>query len=127
MTTGDSTAAADSSSGSSSNNSANSASISNGKAAPDPPHGTPPAPVAPVLELKPLKNVMPIVPAQQVDSSSCPPSGESSPLIPSLPEGVHSAHGHVVDNDESGVENITQVHFASSSDYEHLLTPTTGV
>ncbi|KAG0210610.1 hypothetical protein BGX28_009135 [Mortierella sp. GBA30] len=65
-----------------------------------------------VLELKPLKNVMPIVPAQQVDSSSCPPSGESSPLIPSLPDGAQTTQGHVVDNDESGVENITQVPFA---------------
>lgn len=121
MTTGDSTAA-DGSSSSSSNNSTNIASTSNGKTGPDPLQGGSPAPVAPVLELKPLKNVMPIVPAQQVDSSSCPPSGESSPLIPSLGEGVHSAHGHVVDNDESGVENITQVQIEYSSDYERVWT-----
>ncbi|CAO3564048.1 unnamed protein product [Mortierella alpina] len=111
MTTGDSTAA-DTSSGSSSssNSSTNTANTSNSKPGPDQLHGGSPAPVTPVLELKPLKNVMPIVPAQQVDSSSCPPSGESSPLIPSLSEGVHSAHGHVIDNDESGVENITKKH-----------------
>ncbi|KAF9214025.1 hypothetical protein BGZ59_004443 [Podila verticillata] len=59
---------------------------------------------APTLELKPLKNVMPIVPAQQVDSSSCPPSGETTPDLPASPDG------HVHDNDESGVENITQKH-----------------
>jgi len=53
---------------------------------------------------------MPIVPAQQVDSS-CPPSGENSPEVPSSPAGAHvAAHTHNVDNDEAGVENITQVH-----------------
>ncbi|KAG0018533.1 hypothetical protein BGZ81_010189 [Podila clonocystis] len=50
---------------------------------------------APTLELKPLKNVMPIVPAQQVDSSSCPPSGETTPVLPASPDGTH-----IPDNDE---------------------------
>ncbi|KAG0299366.1 hypothetical protein BGZ98_010111, partial [Dissophora globulifera] len=37
------------------------------------------SPAAPALELKPLKNVMPIVPAQQVDSASCQTSGPTAP------------------------------------------------
>jgi hypothetical protein len=71
------------------------------------------APTGPVLELKPLKNVMPIVPAQQVDSSSCPTSGETSPLLASAPNGKPAGS----DNDESGVENITQVSFLFSLCY----------
>ncbi|KAG0341951.1 hypothetical protein BG004_005839 [Podila humilis] len=69
------------------------------------PHSTPV--VAPTLELKPLKNVMPIVPAQQVDSSSCPSSGQGSPIVSPSPNGT-TLH-HTPDNDEAGVENITQV------------------
>jgi hypothetical protein len=65
------------------------------------------ASTGPVLELKPLKNVMPIVPAQQVDSSSCPPSGETSPLLESPPNGKPATQHGGPDNDESGVENIT--------------------
>ena len=57
------------------------------------------------LELKPLKNVIPIVPAQQVDSS-CPPSEEGSPAPSSSPS---STLAEPPDNDELGVENITYV------------------
>jgi len=69
----------------------------------------PPAPAStsgPTLELKPLKNVIPIIPAQQVDCSS-PPSGQVSSGSPN-----NASVGHDVDpdNDETGVENITQVH-----------------
>ncbi|KAF9974420.1 hypothetical protein BGZ73_002188 [Actinomortierella ambigua] len=59
-----------------------------------------------VLELKPLKNVIPIVPAQQVDSS-CPPSGSNSPADSPAPNGNLAPP---VDNDELGVENITKKH-----------------
>ncbi|KAF9925662.1 hypothetical protein FBU30_004613 [Linnemannia zychae] len=71
----------------------------------------------PVLELKPLKNVMPIVPAQQVDSSSSPPSGESSPLLANSPNGQSTIQGGKPDNDESGVENITQIFPSLIDDY----------
>lgn len=62
---------------------------------------------APALELKPLKNVIPIIPAQQVDCSS-PPSTEGSPHIPGSPNRAGSEHDP--DNDETGVENITKKH-----------------
>lgn len=61
---------------------------------------------APALELKPLKNVIPIIPAQQVDSSY-PSSSEASPQIPGSP---NTGLALDPDNDETGVENITQVH-----------------
>ncbi|GJJ70009.1 glyceronephosphate O-acyltransferase [Entomortierella parvispora] len=94
---------------SSNNNSNNNNNTQQGNEPEHIPTSTPVA--APVLELKPLKNVMPIVPAQQVDSSSCPASGETSPATPSSPAGEHVAtHNHVVDNDEAGVENITKKH-----------------
>ncbi|KAK3829829.1 MAG: acyltransferase [Linnemannia elongata] len=75
------------------------------------------ASTGPVLELKPLKNVMPIVPAQQVDSSSCPPSGETSPLLENAPNGKPATQSGGPDNDESGVENITQVLFSAFIDF----------
>ncbi|KAI7830290.1 acyltransferase [Gamsiella multidivaricata] len=76
----------------------------------DQPSGATSTPAAPALELKPLKNVMPIVPAQQVDSSSCPPSGEASPQLPCVPNNVQALQRLDPDNDESGVENITKKH-----------------
>ncbi|KAF8932773.1 hypothetical protein BGZ58_006802 [Dissophora ornata] len=63
---------------------------------------------APALELKPLKNVMPIVPAQQVDSSSCPSSGQTTPQALTKAD-IEKSVRLDPDNDESGVENITQV------------------
>ncbi|KAF9436837.1 hypothetical protein BGZ76_002833 [Entomortierella beljakovae] len=60
---------------------------------------TEPSSTAPGLELKPLKNVMPIVPAQQVEKIQ--KTGDiTTDLIPVLGS----------DNDESGVENITKKH-----------------
>ncbi|KAG0233773.1 hypothetical protein BGW42_007233 [Actinomortierella wolfii] len=61
---------------------------------------------AAVLERKPLKNVIPIVPAQQVDSS-CPPSGSGSPAGSPTPNGDLT---ETADNDELGVENIIKKH-----------------
>ncbi|KAF9116743.1 hypothetical protein BGX27_011057 [Mortierella sp. AM989] len=51
------------------------------------------------LELKPLKNIIPIVPAQQVETT-LQTSDSSTGLIPVLGP----------DNDESGVENLTKKH-----------------
>lgn len=76
---------------------------------------------APTLELKPLKNVMPIVPAQQVDSS-CPPSGETTPVLPASPDGTH-----IPDNDESGVENITQVFFSGYFSQQNKILPLSSI
>ncbi|KAF9963941.1 hypothetical protein BGZ65_004903, partial [Modicella reniformis] len=66
-----------------------------------------PAPSALALELKPLKNIIPIVPAQQVDSSSCPPSSEVSPKIAVSSDDARLVQSLDPDNDETGVENIT--------------------
>ncbi|KAF9169199.1 hypothetical protein BGX21_010847 [Mortierella sp. AD011] len=61
--------------------------------------GTEQSPASVSLELKPLKNIIPIIPAQQVETN-LRTSNSSAELIPVLG----------ADNDESGVENLTKKH-----------------